>query len=76
MTKVNEIVVDALEDLVVQQDEAPIEAPEANAVIRYLNDMMTMWAALGVDLGYTEVSDLGDNVTVAPGAIFGIKANL
>ncbi len=76
MAKVNEVVVDALEDLVTQAEEAPIEAPEARSAIRVLNDMMTMWAALGVNLGYTVVEDLGDLMTVPAGAIFGIKAHL
>ena len=76
MAKVNEVVVDALEDLVVQADEAPIEPSESRAAIRILNDMMTMWAALGVNLGYTVVSDLGDDVTVPDGALMGIKAHL
>lgn len=76
MAKVNEYVVDALEDLVVQADEAPIEASEARACIRVLNDMMTMFAANGINLGYTVVSDLGDDVTIPDGAIMGVKAHL
>lgn len=72
--KVNEIVVDALESIVVQADEAPIEASEGRAAMRVLNDMMFAWDARGISLGYTEVSDLGDPVTVARGAIQGIKA--
>jgi len=75
-TKVNEVVIDALEDLVVQADEAPIEPSEAAAAIRVLNDMMFMWAARGIDLGFTEVNDMGDVMTVPAGAIFGIKAAL
>lgn len=74
--KVNEVVVDALEHIVVQQDEAPIEASEGRAAMRALNDMMFAWDAQGVSLGYTAVSDLGDDVTVALGAVMGIKAGL
>ena len=76
MAKVSEVVIDALEELVVQADEAPIEQSEANAAIRALNDMMLMWEATGIDLGYTVVNDLGDDMTVAAGAIFGIKKML
>jgi hypothetical protein len=76
MTKVNEVVIDALEDIVVQADEAPIEPSEAKAAMRMLNDMMFAWAANGINLGYTSVSDLGDEVTVPAGAIMGIKAYL
>ena len=76
MTKAREIIVDALEDLVVQADEAPIEASEAQAAIRFLNDRMFAWDAMGISLGYTEVSNLGDEITVPAGAIMGIKAQL
>lgn len=76
MATVNEVVVDALEDLVVQADEAPIEQSEARAAIRALNDMMLDWDAQGIALGYTVVNDMGDLMTVADGAIRGIKANL
>lgn len=74
--KANEVVVDALEDLIAQAEEAPIEQPEARAAIRALNDMMNAWDADGISLGYTQVSDLADLITVPLGAIRGIKANL
>jgi len=76
MAKANEYVVDALEDIVVQADEAPIEPTEGRAVLRALNDMMAMWASQGVNLGYTDVDDLGQEVTVPDGAKLGIKAHL
>ena len=72
----NDVVRDALEDIVVQADEAKIEQSEGNAAIRALNDLMTAWAAQGIELGYTIVSDLADVLTVPLGAIRGIKANL
>lgn len=76
MAKVGEIVIDALEDLVVQSDEAPIEQSEARAAIRVLNDLMLAWAAQGLSMGYTVVADMADILTVPDGAIRGIKANL
>ncbi len=76
MATAKEIIVDALEDILVQQEEAPIEADEARAAIRYLNDMMAMFSAKGINLGYTVVSNLSDTITVPDGAIAGIKANL
>ena len=76
MATANEIIVDALEDLVVQADEAPIEPSEAQAAIRYLNDRMAVWDAMGIALGYTRVLKLSDVVTVPDGAIMGIKAQL
>ena len=74
--KANEVVIDALESIVVQADEAPVEQSEGRAAIRALNDMMLDWDARGVTLGYTIISDLGDYMTVPLGAIRGIKANL
>ena len=76
MAKVYEVVTDALEDLVVQADEAKIEQSEAKAAIRMLNDLMFSWDADGISLGFTAVSDLGDVLTVPDGALRGIKANL
>lgn len=76
MVKAREVIVDALEDLVVQADEAPIEQSEANAALRLLNDMMMDWDVVGITLGYTYLVDLADELTVPLGAIRGIKANL
>ncbi len=72
----NDIVRDALEDILVQASEAKIEQSEGNAAIRALNDLMNAWAAEGIELGYTIVSDLADTITIAAGAIRGVKANL
>lgn len=74
--KTHEVVIDALETLIVQAEEAPIEQSEAAAAIRILNDMMLMWEAVGIYLGYTVVNDMADYITVPDGAIMGIKANL
>lgn len=74
--KTHEIVIDALETLIVQASEAPIEQSEAAAAIRALNDMMTQWEAIGINLGYTIVADMADVITVPLGAVLGIKSNL
>ncbi len=76
MVKVREIVNDALEEIIVQPEEAMIEQAEGNAAIRALNDMMLDWDQNGITLGFTEVDDMSDEITVAPGAIRGIKSNL
>lgn len=76
MTTTNEVITDALEDLVVQADEAPIEASEAQAAIRFLNDMMFAYDAIGISLGFTEVSQLSDLVTIPRGAVMWAKAQL
>ena len=76
MATTQEVITDALEDLVVQADEAPIEPSEAQAAIRFLNDRMAAWDAMGITLGFTLVSNLSDLVTVPSGALMGIKAQL
>jgi hypothetical protein len=41
-----------------------------------MNLMMAEFAADGINLGYTEVSDLGDDVTIPDGAVMGMIKNL
>lgn len=76
MRTVNDIIQDALEDLVVQAEEAPIEAAEAQACIRALNRMMAQYASRGINLGYTIVDSVDDVVTIPDGALDAVVANL
>lgn len=73
MATVKEVVTDALEEILAQSSEEPIAAADGETGIRYLNDMLTMWELLGVNLGYTTVENMGDHLTVDDGALFGIK---
>jgi hypothetical protein len=70
---VKEAVTDALEEINYLAAEEPIEPADGQTAIRYLNDMMSMWDALGVSLGYTRVSNMGDTLTIADGALYGVK---
>jgi len=76
MTSVETLITDAFEDLVIQSDEAPIEPSEAKTAIRALNQMMSKLASDGINLGYTKVNSLDDEVTIPEGAIDGVIANL
>ena len=76
MEKVSTVISDALQEILVQASEAPIEASEAQSAIRYMNRFMAGLSAVGVDLGYTKVSSLGDYVTIPDGAYEGLIANL
>ncbi len=76
MATVKEVLEDAAGKILHNQSEEPLEQDDGLVFMRGLNDMMTMWAANGVNLGYTVVSSLGQNVTVADGALAGIKAKL
>ena len=74
--KAGEVIKDALEDIIVQSSESELVQSEGLAAIRALNDLMAAWAARGLELGYSVVSDVGDYLNVPFGAIRGIKANL
>lgn len=74
--KAGDIIRDAYFELLEASDEAPIEASEIQTGIRYLNRLMSRLAAQGYNLGYTEVSTVGDDVTVPSGALDGIVSNL
>lgn len=73
MATAKEVIYDALEEIRFKGAEDPIQKYEAESARRYLNDMMTMWAAKGINLGYTVISNIGETLTVPDGAIFGIK---
>ena len=66
----------ALQEILVQADESALTASEQQDAITYLNRMMAKFAAQGINLGYTQVSDLGDDITVPEGALDGIVKNL
>jgi len=70
------IIFDALQLLGIQGDEEPIEAPMAQTAIRVLNRMMDSFAAEGINLGYTTVTDLSTPITVPLGAVRGMISNL
>lgn len=70
------VIRDALQEILVQASEQPIEASEAQDAMRLLNRMMAAWEAEGIDLSYTPVDSLNDAITVVDGAIDGIVLNL
>lgn len=76
VVKAGELVTDALEEIIVQSDEAPIEQSEGRAAIRALNDMMMSYEARGINLGYTVVTSLADDITVPLGAVRWMKLQL
>lgn len=64
-----------LQEDVVQASEAPIEADEAQDALAAINNWMFEQAATGLNVGFTELLDLGDVVTVPLGAINPIVKN-
>lgn len=76
MATVAQVAAASLKRILVQGADAPFEADEYQDFIFALNNYMLALDAEGVTLGYTEVSDLGDQVTVPTGALRGIIANM
>jgi len=74
--KADKAVKAALQELVVRGVEAPIEADEAQDAVLYMNLMMAQFAADGIALGYTSVTDLGDEITIPDGALLPMIKNL
>ena len=76
METANSVILDALQLLIVQADEAPIEPSVAQTAIRHLNRMMYRFDAEGISLGFNVIENLGDTVTVPIGALDGMVYNL
>ncbi len=76
MEKAADVIKSALQEILVQASEAPIEADEAQDAIKYMNRMMTSFAVSGINLGYTIVTNLGDDITIPDGAVEGLVFNL
>lgn len=77
METASDIVKDALQEILVQASEQSVQAVDFQTGIRYLNRMMLSFESPGgIRLGYTEVSNAADLITVPNGAIEGIIFNL
>lgn len=70
------LITDALQDIVVQASEADLEPSETQAAIRYMNRFMAKLSAGGVNLGYTVIENLADEITIPDGALDGLRAHL
>ena len=65
-----------LQEILVQATEADLEPSEVDDTIFFMNNYMTELDANGAKLGYTIVSNVADEITVAAGAINGIIKNV
>ena len=73
MTTAAEIIEDALSDILVRASESPIPADEMQSAIRIMNRMVASW---NLGIGYTNVTDASDDLTVIQGAELAIQQNL
>lgn len=76
MATVAQVAKSSLQRILVQASEAPLEPDEYQDFIFSMNNYMAELDAQGIQLGYTEVSDLGDDVTIPTGALRGLIANM
>jgi len=70
------IINDALREIIVSPAETPIESYDASVGIFYLNAMMADFSVVGINLGYTYIDSLGDEVTIPSSAYDGVVKNL
>ena len=70
------IIKSALQEILAQASEAPLEPDETQDAIRYMNRWMAEQAANGIALGYTNVDDTSDEITIPDGAMNGLVYNL
>ena len=70
------LVSDILQELLINSAEQSIPAVDFQAGVRYLNRWMSSQDADGIKLGYTEVTNPTDVITVPAGAINGIIYNV
>lgn len=76
MATVAQVAKAALQRILVQASEAPLEADEYQDFIFAMNNYMAELDASGIVLGYTVVQNLSDQVTIPTGALRGVIANL
>ena len=70
------LVSDILQELLINSAEQSIPAVDFQTAVRYLNRYMAEQDADGIKLGFTQITNPDDAITVAAGAINGIIYNV
>lgn len=65
-----------LQEILVHGAESELEAGEFQDTVFAMNNYMTAQDASGIKLGYTIVTDLGDDITIPNGALQGLISNV
>ena len=76
MATAEQVLKAALQRILVQASEADLEPDEFSDAIFAMNNYMFDLDASGVHLGYTEVTNLSDAITIPTGALRGLIANV
>ena len=73
----SKVIYDAFQMIGIQPAEEDIDAEMATQALRVLNNMMhTFETAKGIDLDFTTLTGIDEDVTVDDAALEGVKANL
>lgn len=75
-TTVQQLADQALLSIIVAGSESSLEADEMTDFIFSLNRWMASLVVMGINLGYTPVSNPSDVLTVPDGAIYGMISNM
>jgi hypothetical protein len=73
MSTAQEFIEDALSEVLVNPSEAPLEADEVQSAIRMMNDMVNSW---DYPIGWTDIENPSDEVTITKVGNLAVKKNL
>lgn len=76
MATAAQVVKAILQRIIVQEAEADLDGEEVNDVVFAMNNYMLALDADGIRLGYTEITTIGQEVTIPTGALRGLIANV
>ena len=76
MSTAEDVVSDILQEITVQSPEQELPAVDFQTVVRYMNRFMASLDAMGTKLGYTNVSNPSDHITIPAGAEEGLIFNM
>jgi len=76
MSTAEDVVSDILQEITVQSPEQELPAVDFQTVVRYMNRFMASLDAMGTKLGYTNVSNPSDQITIPAGAEEGLVFNM
>lgn len=75
METAESVINDVLHELLINGSEQATRAVDFNTTMRYMNRFMAEQDLLGVKLGWTEISNPADAITIPAGAINGLIYN-
>ena len=76
MSTAESVVSDILQEITVQAPEQELPSVDFQTVVRYMNRFMASLDAMGTKLGWTNVSNPSDQITITAGAEEGLIFNM